>query len=145
MSHIQGSVSTYSRTTALLLCFFLGGFGAHRFYVGKSGSGFAILFLTICTGLGGIWALIDLIMILTGSFTDNFDRPVTLWDGAPVQYVTPPPKPTYTQAPPPRQTHAQPPPPPPVKKADEMFCNSCGSLCKKHETFCRNCGAALQH
>jgi TM2 domain-containing membrane protein YozV len=141
VTNVQGNVSSYSRTTALILCIFLGAFGAHRFYVGKSGTGVAILFLTLCTGLGSIWALVDLIMIITGSFTDNFERPLTLWDVNP----TPTTQTAYSQSPPPQQTDTQPIPPPPKKEADEMFCNSCGSLCKKHETFCRNCGAALQH
>ena len=52
----------------LLLCVFLGGIGGHRFYVGKIGTGI----LMLLTGGGfGIWWLIDLIMIIVGSFTDK--------------------------------------------------------------------------
>ncbi len=52
----------------LLLCLLLGGLGVHRFYVGKIGTG--ILQLITLGGLG-IWALIDLIMIAIGKFTDK--------------------------------------------------------------------------
>ena len=52
----------------LLLCFFVGYLGIHRFYVGKTGSGIAQL-LT-CGGCG-VWVLIDLIMIVLGRFTDE--------------------------------------------------------------------------
>ena len=52
----------------LLLSLFIGTLGVHRFYVGKIGTG--ILQLITCGGCG-IWVLIDLIMIITGSFKDK--------------------------------------------------------------------------
>ena len=53
---------------AILLCLFVGVFGVHRFYVGKIGTG--ILQLITLGGLG-IWAFIDLIMIIVGAFKDK--------------------------------------------------------------------------
>ena len=53
---------------ALLLCLFVGFLGIHRFYVGKSGTGFLQI---ITFGGFGIWVLIDLIMIVMGKFTDK--------------------------------------------------------------------------
>lgn len=58
----------------LLLCLFLGGIGVHRFYVGKVGTGILQL---ITVGGCEIWALIDLIMIITGSFTDKDGNKIT--------------------------------------------------------------------
>jgi TM2 domain-containing membrane protein YozV len=72
----QLAVSDKKRLVAFLLCFFLGAIGVHRFYVGKTGSGIAQL-LT-CGGVG-IWALVDLIMILMGSFKDAQGRVVSEW------------------------------------------------------------------
>ena len=61
---------------AFLLCFFLGVFGVHRFYAGKIGTG--ILELVTFGGLG-IWWLVDMILILTGSFTDGHGQKITEW------------------------------------------------------------------
>jgi TM2 domain-containing membrane protein YozV len=61
-------MSDKKMVTACLLCFFLGGLGIHRFYVGKAGTG--ILMILTLGGLG-IWVIIDLVMILTGGFKDS--------------------------------------------------------------------------
>ena len=60
--------SSRSRAAALLLCFFLGIFGVHRFYVGKIGTGI-LYFLTV--GGFGIGWLIDMITIACGVFRDS--------------------------------------------------------------------------
>lgn len=52
-----------SQLIALLLCIFVGALGIHRFYLGYIGIGI-IQLLTL--GGCGIWALVDLIMIITG-------------------------------------------------------------------------------
>jgi hypothetical protein len=69
-------VSDKSRLAALLLCFFLGCFGVHRFYVGKIGTGLLQLF-TI--GGFGIWALVDFILIAVGEFRDKAGDRVLEW------------------------------------------------------------------
>jgi TM2 domain-containing membrane protein YozV len=61
---------------AVLLCFFLGWLGVHRFYVGKVGTG--VLQLLTFGGFG-IWMLIDFIMIVVGSFTDKAGNRITQW------------------------------------------------------------------
>lgn len=63
-----GLVSPCNRWVAFALCFFLGGIGIHRFYVGKIGTGILYIFTA---GLFGIGWLVDLIMIACGSFTDQ--------------------------------------------------------------------------
>ncbi len=66
-----------SKLTAGLLGIFLGGFGVHNFYLGKTGRGIAQIFLTLCTGIGSIWGFIEGIMILTGNIkTDGKGVPL---------------------------------------------------------------------
>ena len=50
-----------NKWVALLLCFFLGFFGAHKFYEGKIGMGIIYLFTA---GLFGIGVLVDFIVLL---------------------------------------------------------------------------------
>lgn len=47
---------------AFLLCIFAGGFGLHRFYVGKIGTGVLYLFTFGLLGFGVIYDLIKLVM-----------------------------------------------------------------------------------
>lgn len=65
-----------SMTTAYLLWFFLGGFGAHRMYMGRMGSGFGMLGLFVGSVIGtlfvvgllgfaalSVWWIVDAFMI----------------------------------------------------------------------------------
>jgi TM2 domain-containing membrane protein YozV len=62
----------------IVLCLFFGIFGAHRFYVGKTGS--ATVQLLTMGGLG-VWTVIDLVIVLFGEFTDIDGRKVDPWEG----------------------------------------------------------------
>ena len=55
-------------TITLVLCLLGGGIGAHRYYVGKVGTG---ILYTLTVGLFGIGYLVDLVKIITGKFTDK--------------------------------------------------------------------------
>ncbi len=68
-SAVSSGVSKRSRTTAGLLCIFLGYFGAHYFYVRRFGMGF----LYFCTaGLFGVGWLVDIFRIFVGRFCDAY-------------------------------------------------------------------------
>lgn len=85
-------VSRKEKTSTLLLCLFLGVFGAHRFYVGKRKSATAMVWLGILglfIGVGGemaigmvmlsvvvLWVILDLIMISFDKFHDRNGRPI---------------------------------------------------------------------
>lgn len=71
-------VSPKSATIALLLCVFLGIFGAHRFYVGKVRSGLLMLFTL---GGLGLWMVVDTVMIACGEFKDKHGRALILVGG----------------------------------------------------------------
>lgn len=69
-------VSDKSRLAVTLFAFFLGMFGAHRWYLGKTGTAIAML-LTL--GGLGVWALVDFIMAVAGQMKDKEGRLITKW------------------------------------------------------------------
>lgn len=69
---ISNRNSMKSKTTAILLAFFLGGFGAHQFYLGRKALG--ILYLVFFwTLIPGFIAFIDFIMLIVMR-DDEFDK-----------------------------------------------------------------------
>ena len=72
-------ISPKSRLVTTLLAFFLGVLGIHRFYLGKIGTGVAMLL----TGGGlGIWALIDFIFAVAGVMKDKEGKVIKDWESA---------------------------------------------------------------
>ena len=83
----KSTVSDKSKVAAALLCFFLGGLGIHRFYLGQVGSGVVMLILSVVgwltvgfiigfipLGVVGIWWIIDFIRVLCNSLVDRDGR-----------------------------------------------------------------------
>ncbi len=86
-------VSPKSRLAVVLLAWFLGTLGLHRFYIGKIGTGILILVLgvlgwatTWILGFGyifltiaGIWVFIDFLVALFGAMKDSEGRQIKNW------------------------------------------------------------------
>ena len=77
-------VSKRSRGVALLLAFFGGVFGLHRFYVDKPRTGVAMIFTL---GGLGIWYLYDLVLIAAGEFRDSDELPLRQWEVSPSPFT----------------------------------------------------------
>lgn len=73
----MSGTSDKSRGVAFVLAALLGWAGAHRFYVGKVGTG--LLMLCTLGGLG-VWYLYDVIVIASGGFRDADHRRLIHWD-----------------------------------------------------------------
>ncbi len=75
-------VSDKERVVVLLLAWFLGLLGIHRFYVKRKKSAIIMLVLTI-TIVGGIvtviWNIVDMIYILIGEFKDDDGLKIKTW------------------------------------------------------------------
>ena len=69
-------ISPKSRLAITLFAFFLGEFGAHRFYLGKIGTAIAML---VTMGGLGIWAFVDFILAVAGIMTDKEGKPIKNW------------------------------------------------------------------
>ncbi|MFZ3590182.1 TM2 domain-containing protein [Bacillus sp. DJP31] len=64
-----------STATTWLLWFFLGGFGAHRYYLGRIGSGVA---MTLTLGGLGVWTFIDIFLIMGMINKKNSDTEIQI-------------------------------------------------------------------
>lgn len=72
-SGINGAGREYydkNRTTAAILAIFLGGIGAHKFYMGYNKEGVVQLLLSLLFGLGWILAVIEGIIYISKSEAD---------------------------------------------------------------------------
>ena len=65
---IDPNLSENDWVVTLILCIFLGTLGIHSFYTKKTGIGIAQL---LTAGGCGVWTLIDLIMLVMGTFKDG--------------------------------------------------------------------------
>jgi TM2 domain-containing membrane protein YozV len=72
-----------SKLAAALLAFFLGAFGIHNFYLGRTGLGLTQLLLATVGGVFtcgmttlavGVWAFVEFILILCGNIRDSHGR-----------------------------------------------------------------------
>ena len=63
-----GNLNGQDKVVMILICLFLGGLGIHNFMMGETKKGVFKIIMSLCCGIGGILALIDLIKIAMGSY-----------------------------------------------------------------------------
>lgn len=76
----DNTASEFYAPRVAILAFYVGIFGVHRFYTRRPLIG---LFQLLTLGGLGIWALIDLILILCGACRDDRGLPITRWNYEP--------------------------------------------------------------
>jgi len=90
----MAEISSKSRRATVLLALFLGIFGAHRFYIGKTRTAIVMLILSILylatvrfwgmimvipLAIVGLWAFIDLIFAVFGIMKDKEGKLIKKW------------------------------------------------------------------
>ena len=77
-AQVRGSSSSiHSRAVAMIFVVLLGLVGAHRFYVGRTATAFAMLFTL---GGLGVWWLIDIVIVASGQLKDGEGKRVSEWE-----------------------------------------------------------------
>lgn len=89
----MAEISSRSRLVTVLLTFFLGIFGVHRFYIGKIRTAIVMLILSvfylvtvrfwgivvISLAVAGLWAFIDFIFAVSGIMKDKEGKLIKDW------------------------------------------------------------------
>lgn len=132
-----------SKGTAILLCFFLGGFGAHKFYLGQTGAG--VVYLLFCwTFIPAIIAFIEMIILICMSEQD-FNAKYNSWRQPQAVYAQQPQTVINVQTPYNDRPTASPDPVYVPSTADAVrssdTCSRCGEVLKPGAKFCTKCGA----
>ena len=73
MANYVTNTSDKKKSTALILCIFLGILGAHYYYVGRIGRGLVCTFTANFFMIGWI---MDILKIASGTFRDNVGNPL---------------------------------------------------------------------
>ena len=68
MKKAEGDLAGKDKVVIILVCLFLGGIGIHNFMMGETKKGVIKIVLSLCMGIGGILALIDLIKIIMDKY-----------------------------------------------------------------------------
>lgn len=121
-----------NKNIAGVLALFLGGLGAHKFYLGKTGVG--ILYLCLCwTYIPAIISLIEAIRFFTSSEAD-FNAKYNQNNQRPISYVQPIEYAEEVE----EETHQL-----EAHQGEMKMCPNCGAANSKENNFCESCGYKL--